>query len=177
MKNQVNQKALKKRELKHHIFEFKHDCFKASFLHLKTESNHELKVSGSHLIAQNLGATFIRARELRTGDLLTTVDESSESIREERIDSIRVESVKSYSAPLTWHGTLLVNDVLTSSYAHVKSHRLAHFGMTPVRFWWYLFDKKSDWAIRKQANGTHWFPSLLERFADSYLFSAFSLLI
>lgn len=152
----------------------------APFLHIKTESNYELRVSGSHLIAQNMGATFIQARDLRPGDLLTTRDESSggsdSPLREERIDSIRIEPVKSYMAPLTWHGTLMVNDVLTSSYAHVRSHRLAHVGMTPVRLWWYVFDKQSDWAIRKQPNGTHWFPSLLERLADSYLFAALSLI-
>jgi hypothetical protein len=139
------------------------------FLRIKTSSNKEIKLSAAHLVAQQSGERFKQARELSRGESLTIYENGE--IREDRIESIEIERVQSYTAPLTWHGTLLVNGVLASSYAHIRSHRLAHFAMLPVRIWWRLFNKNNHFSfnIEKQQNGTHWFPKLLEKFTESYL--------
>ena len=37
-------------------------------------------------------------------------------------------------SPITMEGTIMVNNVLASCYAHSPDHDLAHFGMTPLRW-------------------------------------------
>lgn len=160
---------------------------KASFLNIKTYSGKNLRVSVSHLIAVPNGE-FKLARDLKRGDYIVTYDHDTSGQSVEKIESILIEYVRSYAAPLTMHGTLLANNILVSSYASIDDHHLAHKLMSPVR-WWYLIQNKfmerfvkramfndnyaqlliNPFQIEKQSNGTHWFPKLLSTLADSYI--------
>jgi hypothetical protein len=71
------------------------------------------------------------------------------------IDLVEIENVSSFSAPLTSHGTILVEDILVSCYAMIEDHFLAHSAMFPFR----LLSKIMQ--TNKQSNGIHWYPRLL----------------
>ena len=105
-----------------------------------------------------------------------TFDPKNGVQNEEMIQSITIVTVKGYAAPLTISGTMLIDNILTSCYAVVDNHYLAHSSMAPVRWWYYMNTILSpiipealsmSFKIDKQSNGTHWFPALLHYFQSS----------
>ena len=134
--------------------------------------NRSMSVSASHLVALSDGQ-FKLARNLRKGDALVAYITGTRVQRVELIESIGIERVQSYAAPLTTSGTLLVNGLLCSCYATIESHRLGHWAMLPVR-WWHMvqhhlrplvefqFPKLDNMMrIGKQRDGIHWYPEFL----------------
>jgi len=147
---------------------------KSLFFNIKTYSNKNLAVSATHLIAVPGGFKF--AKRLMKDDAILSYDYAKKAQVEEKIESIMIEPIEGYSAPLTEAGTILVNDVLASCYATIESHSIAHSVMAPARLWHsankgisYLMD--TNFAASTQANGTHWYPELLYTFTDAYLTS------
>ncbi|XP_077874154.1 indian hedgehog protein isoform X1 [Ictidomys tridecemlineatus] len=61
-------------------------------------------------------------------------------------------------APLTRHGTLVVEDVVASCFAAVSDHRLAQLAFWPLR----LFPSLA-WGSWTSGEGVHWYPQLLYR--------------
>lgn len=124
------------------------------------------------------GGKYKFAKNLQKDDILISYDFENEKKTEEKIESILVEPVNGYAAPLTMSGNLLVNGILTSSYAVIESHDLAHAVMSPVRWWYTLTNTmvhslpssiSTSIQIEKQMNGTHWFPGLIQSVTSNYL--------
>ena len=125
---------------------------------------------------------FKLAKYLNRGDTIITFDFEKNKKVEEKIESILIQPVKSYAAPLTLTGTLLVEGVLASSYAVIENHNLAHTFMAPLR-WWYQFYNLIDditpnvlptnLQFEKQLDGTHWYPDLLHSFIHCIQFDSF----
>lgn len=61
-------------------------------------------------------------------------------------------------APLTRHGTLVVEDVVASCFAAVSDHHLAQLAFWPLR----LFPSL-PWGSWTPSEGVHWYPQLLYR--------------
>ena len=134
------------------------------FLKLKTYSNKSLSVSGSHLMPLSNG-DYKFAKKLLSNDEIITFDFEKNKTIVEKIQSILIEPVVGYIAPLTMSGTILVNDMLASCYAVIDSHALAHAAMAPVR-WWHLMDFR---RFSSPKNGTHWYPQALMSISDTLL--------
>ena len=66
------------------------------------------------------------AKDFNEQESLMVFDKSKGSLTEEKIMSIRNETVEGYMAPLTTSGNFLANGVLVSCYATVDSHEKAH---------------------------------------------------
>ena len=81
---------------------------------------------------------FKLAKYLNRDDTIVTYDYDLNKRVEEKIESILIEPVEGYVAPMTLSGTLLVDGILASSYAVVHSQSLAHASMAPVRWWYQL---------------------------------------
>ena len=86
---------------------------------------------------------FKLAKYLNKNDIIVTYDYEKNMKLEEKIESILIEPVEGFVAPLTQAGTLLVEGILASSYAVVHSQTLAHSAMAPLR-WWYSFSNMID---------------------------------
>lgn len=67
-------------------------------------------------------------------------------------------------APLTQHGSIVVNGVLASCYAVVDNHFLAHWVLAPLRFFYSLMGPSEP-----QTDGLHWYPWLLQRLGQMLL--------
>lgn len=90
------------------------------------EDGTELLLTDNHLIYTRRGG-MIFSRDLKINDELRTDKEYKKINSKERVMQ------NGYSAPLTKHGTLLVNGLWCSCYAEVSSHDIAHFSMKPIR--------------------------------------------
>lgn len=67
-------------------------------------------------------------------------------------------------APLTQHGSIVVNGVLASCYAAMDNHHLAHWVLAPLRFFYSLMGPSEP-----QTDGLHWYPRLLQRLGQTLL--------
>ncbi|XP_077393641.1 indian hedgehog B protein-like [Festucalex cinctus] len=67
-------------------------------------------------------------------------------------------------APLTQHGSIVVNSVLASCYAAVDNHRLAHWVLAPLRL-----VRTLTGPAEQQRDGVHWYPRLLQRVGEMLL--------
>uniref|UniRef100_A0A8C9XBQ1 Hedgehog protein n=1 Tax=Sander lucioperca TaxID=283035 RepID=A0A8C9XBQ1_SANLU len=81
-----------------------------------------------------------------------------------RVTRIRVEKYRGSYAPVTSHGTIIVDWVLASCYAVVEDHDLAHWVFVPVRLWrsfLSLVGMVKELSSVYQTEGVHWYPELL----------------
>ena len=110
------------------------------FLAFETSINKPLIISSNHLtyvwsqISQ--GSTFMRAKEIKIGDLLYFVHEMS--VRTVSITKVTSVVMKGYCAPLTTSGTLVVDGFVVSCYSNIDSHIIAHASMAPLRVYYRL---------------------------------------
>lgn len=101
-----------------------------------------LEVTPSHLIFIRLqGDTnsprYLQATRLRPGDSVFSIQSDSNDTMKE-IKVIRVQrNVKRTDAfaPMIGLGTLVVNNMIVSSYAQYEYHSLIHLFMFPLRLW------------------------------------------
>ncbi|KAG7221036.1 hypothetical protein INR49_031207 [Caranx melampygus] len=81
-----------------------------------------------------------------------------------KVTRIHVEQHEGSYAPVTSHGTIIVDQVLASCYAVVDSHDLAHWVLAPVRLWrsfLSLVGMVTELSSVHQKDGVHWYPELL----------------
>ncbi|XP_033965253.1 indian hedgehog B protein-like [Pseudochaenichthys georgianus] len=67
-------------------------------------------------------------------------------------------------APLTQHGSIVVNGVLASCYAAVDNHHLAHWALAPLRVFYSLIGPSEP-----QTDGLPWYTWLLQRLGQMLL--------
>ena len=113
----------------------------AEFISVRTkQTNTELEISDFHLIQRlkkNARSThdyeYALAKDLKIDDKIFVINQGKMVVDE----VFELEKVIRYGAyaPLTEHGTLIVDNTLVSCFANVFSHELAQFSFLPVRLW------------------------------------------
>jgi len=142
----------------------------ANFIRFTTNQNNIITISAKHLIAKMNTQTnridYVLAEELTQNDLMIVSTQKGEVIHE-RI--IRVEQVMESGvyAPLTEHGTMLVDNVLVSCYAHTHTHELAHYVFRVYFFLRNVYDmilsglNMHDCTSNSQQTGMHWYADFV----------------
>ncbi|KAI5103789.1 sonic hedgehog protein A precursor, partial [Silurus meridionalis] len=130
-----------------------------------------ISLTEAHLLftAQNFTLTETFAGDVEPGQEVMIVEEggAGQRIRAVRVDRIYEEAREGWFAPLTGHGTIVVDDVLTSCYAAVRNQKLAHLAFAPVR----LVHKVAPFLFHGslQDDGVHWYADILYRIGTRIL--------
>lgn len=111
-------------------------------------------------------ATF--ASSVRPGQKVLVADGDEGRLTPVVVERIYMEEHQGSYAPVTFHGTIVVDHMLASCYAVIQDHRLAHWAFTPVRLAYSLssfFVPRSSQPSNTTtpADGIHWYPRLLYR--------------
>lgn len=109
---------------------------RTSFLDLRTRSDHRVTLTASHLLPvghpNNRSVRFRLAKDVQLGEQLIVFH--GNGTREFSPLSKKIVVIEEgFVAPLTDRGTLIVNGIYSSCFAHVHSHHLAQLVLFPVR--------------------------------------------
>ncbi|XP_052455063.1 indian hedgehog B protein [Carassius gibelio] len=138
------------------------------FYVISTEDGASISLTAAHLLfvwvgnCSNGGQTkrgslrTIFASDAKPGQCVLIVNEGELRMRVSQISQVEVREDQGAYAPLTAHGTLLVNGVMTSCYAAVNEPQLAHRAFAPLRL---LYSWTGPDQILK--NGRHWYSQVL----------------
>lgn len=98
----------------------------------------------------------VYASDVRPGQCVVSTRETEQQGQLSQVTRIQIQEHKGVFAPLTRHGTVVVNGIVSSCYAAVDQHWLAHWAFGPLRVLY-------SWGgpVGHQAVGIHWYSSLL----------------
>lgn len=137
------------------------------------EAAEKITLTAAHLLfvldnsTDDLNAmTAAFASTVRPGQKVMVVDDSGQ-LKSVIVERISTEERQGSFAPVTAHGTIVVDRVLASCYAVIEDHSLAHWAFAPVRLYYdvssVLFPKyfTSQSNATLQQEGVHWYSKLL----------------
>ncbi|NP_571163.1 indian hedgehog B protein precursor [Danio rerio] len=153
------------------------------FYVIRTEDGASVSLTAAHLLFMRVGNCSNRG-EPKPGAVRTIFASDAQvgqclllgklRKRFSQITHVGVREDQGLYPPLTAHGTVVVNDVLTSCYAAVNRQRLAHWAFAPLRL---LYSWTGPDQVLK--NGLHWYSQVLiglgKLLLDSELFHPLAL--
>ncbi|KAI7808997.1 indian hedgehog signaling molecule a [Triplophysa rosa] len=134
------------------------------FYSIQTDSGATLSLTSAHLLFVSVGncsgsvvsgeLRSVYASDVRLGQCVVSTREQQGQLS--RVTKIQIQEDRGVFAPLTRHGTVVVNGIVSSCYAAVDQHGLAHWAFGPLRVLY-------NWGgpVGHQAVGIHWYSSLL----------------
>lgn len=111
------------------------DTEKEEFRAIEGEDGSRLVLSDKHLIYSGRtkkSMKMVFADEIRPKDFILSRDTIT------RVAIVTTVYDSGVYAPMTRHGTMVVNGVYVSCYAHWSSHEVSHRVMAPIRLWYDL---------------------------------------
>jgi len=104
-------------------------------LHYLEESGKQGKIALTHehlIMAKRFGEPqFVQAKEVKVGDYIFKSSHNG-TVTPVIVSSVSVGKYKGAFAPATMDGTVVINDIIVSSYAAI-SHNVAHAAIAPLR--------------------------------------------
>lgn len=134
------------------------------FYSIETDSGATLTLTAAHLLFVSVGncsgpvmsgeLRSVYASDVRPGQCVVSTQEQQGHLSQ--VTNIQIQEDRGVFAPLTRHGTVVVNGIISSCYAAVDQHGLAHWAFGPLRVLY-------NWGgpVGHQAVGIHWYSSLL----------------
>ncbi|XP_075443973.1 sonic hedgehog protein isoform X2 [Ascaphus truei] len=139
-----------------------------------SEPQQSIRLTAAHLlfVSQNqvngtrsFKSTF--ASNIKPGDQVYVVDKRVMDLKGVKVKKAYLEEDLGAYAPVTAHGTVIIDGVLASCYAVIEEHRWAHMAFAPLRFGFDLFsflfpkDYSSSYSTYSQVEGIHWYSQIL----------------
>uniref|UniRef100_H2MNC7 Hedgehog protein n=1 Tax=Oryzias latipes TaxID=8090 RepID=H2MNC7_ORYLA len=140
-----------------------------TFYIIGTDAGFNISLTAAHLIftadCADAHLRTVFASQVQPGQCVYTSSEESEPhVRISVVTFVEEQRSTGLYAPLTQHGSIVVNGVLSSCYAAVDSHELSHWAFAPLRFLYSMLG-----SSQAQSDGVHWYPRLLHRLGELLL--------
>ncbi|KAM3929070.1 sonic hedgehog protein [Leptodactylus fuscus] len=132
-----------------------------------------IRLTAAHLIfvsdsLSNATRSFksVFASNINPGDRVFIADPTLRSLKEVTVERVHLEEDIGAYAPVTSHGTVVINGVLASCYATIEEHSWAHMAFAPLRFALKLFSFLSPQDSNPSPShlhveGIHWYSQVL----------------
>jgi len=123
-----------------------------------------IAISNDHLILAKRfeSENFVYARDVHVGD--TIFQNLNGKLVPVLVDSVTTQISKGVYAPATMEGTVIIDGVVTSSYASV-SHEVGHAMLAPLRWAYWL----SPSLVKTDAHGLHPYTQTLFNVFSKYV--------
>eukprot|EP00794_Sanderia_malayensis_P017927 gene17927-19714_t len=125
----------------------------------------KIQLTKKHLIfASQDGVNFktVFAERVQPGDYIKVLTSNNSALELARVEKVAEESCEGAFAPLTDHGTVIVNNAVASCYALVEEHEKAHWSFLP---WRYMYNVQSQFGSKTTTTspqiGVHWYARCL----------------
>ncbi|KAM9308032.1 sonic hedgehog protein [Gastrophryne carolinensis] len=134
---------------------------------LRLTAAHLLFVSQKPANGSSKSLKSVFASDIQPGDQVFLADLEMMDLKMVTVEKVHLEEDVGAFAPVTSHGTVVVNGVLASCYAVIEEHSWAHLAFAPLRFAFKLF---SYFPLREhyhppptylQPEGIHWYSQVL----------------
>ncbi|XP_030631053.1 tiggy-winkle hedgehog protein [Chanos chanos] len=133
------------------------------------EPERKITLTAAHLVfvrnaSEVFGMTAKFASNVKPGHEVFVLNGKQGNLKTVKVERIStVEYAGSY-APVTAHGTIVVDQVLASCYAVIEDHKLAHLAFLPTRLsygltTWFFPERDSNTTFRE--DGLHWYSKML----------------
>ncbi|XP_069814991.1 sonic hedgehog protein [Dendropsophus ebraccatus] len=129
-----------------------------------------IRLTAAHLIfvSENGTKSFksVFASDVSPGDRVFIADHTLMHLKEVTVERVHLEEDIGAYAPVTSHGTVVINGVLASCYAVIEEHSWAHIAFAPLRFAFKLFSFLTPQDYKSPPNhlhleGVHWYSQAL----------------
>ncbi|KAK5623990.1 hypothetical protein CRENBAI_021880 [Crenichthys baileyi] len=137
------------------------DCIRRPRKSWQEETSQGTKYFGStwQRRGREAGMRTVFTTEVQPGQCVyTTFGRSKSRPRLSVVTFVEEQRSTGLYAPLTQHGSIVVNGVLASCYAAVDSHYLSHWVLAPLRLVYRIIGPS-----QVQNDGLHWYPWILQR--------------
>lgn len=148
------------------------------FYSLHTQAGPQLTLTASHLVfiskrncsegaePDHTSLRTVYASDAQPGQcVLVSRGGAGARFRLSRITRVEQQKRRGAFAPLTQHGTLVVDGVLASCYAVLEQHAVAHRAFGPLR----LAHRLGVASGQDQGDGIHWYAQLLHWLGQMFL--------
>ncbi|XP_062337276.1 tiggy-winkle hedgehog protein [Osmerus eperlanus] len=133
------------------------------------EPRSTLRLTPAHLVfVTNNGTgsdtTAVFASNVTPGQKVLVVDDALEHLKAVTVQRIFVEEYEGSYAPVTSHGTIIIDQVLVSCYAVIEDHKWAHWAFAPVRVgheFMFLTGLLKEREYPPTRDGIHWYSDIL----------------
>ncbi|XP_072300315.1 indian hedgehog B protein-like [Eucyclogobius newberryi] len=119
-----------------------------------------ISLTAAHLIfvsdCTNCSLRTVFASDVKPGQYVVT-SQGSEGTNLAVVSSVKERTSRGLYAPLTLHGSIMVDRVLASCYAALNRPRLAHWVLAPLRLLHSLLPPPEALSV-----GVHWYPQVLQ---------------
>lgn len=157
---------------------------KMLFYVIETESGQEITLTAAHLLfvgdgdgngtsqgGGGGGMSAVFASQVRRGQTVFVhaddADDAGARLQPVAVRRIYTREHEGSYAPMTAHGTVVVDRVLASCYAVIEDHRLAHWALAPARLAHWLssavLGSGGGAPHEEEQEGVHWYSRLLYR--------------
>ncbi len=135
----------------------------SDYVLIESENPHKaIQLTKKHLIfvsKDGMQYDTVFAENVKPGDYIKVVKQNNKEFVAVKVDKVTSVAGKGAYAPLTKQGTVVVDGVVASCYAHTKDVRKAHLSFRPYRAMYDIAIKHLP--IGKPQQGIHWYAKFL----------------
>lgn len=146
---------------------------KRLFYVIETDSGQKITLTAAHLlfvghanctkVEEDRRMSAIFASQVQPGQKVFVFDPERNRLQPVTVKRIYTQEHEGSFAPVTMHGTVVVDQVYASCYAVIEDHDLAHWALAPVRLahWVSSLLFSSQPTGSAQSDGVHWYSKIL----------------